>query len=168
MGKSAWRYFVPFQADAQAALDDLRADVFARRDFHANRRARKATTMADAIRLAGEDGTHSILDVTRVRAEPAPTPYWAWFILGRRSGVEPSEDECRARRLADLNQRPSPLEVAPLSATQVLEFFATDRPTRAQVDAALDGLPLTTCFYLVVYDDAGQPRELCFVGASGD
>jgi len=168
MGKSAWRYFVPFQPDVQAALDGLRADVFRRRDFAAGGRAARADTIADVVRLAGEDGTHSILDVATVGDQPAPTPYWTWFVLAKRAGKEPSEEECRARQLADLEARRGPLSLAPLSAAQIAEYFGTDRPTRAVVETTLAGLPSTQCFYVVVYDDQGRPCELCFTGCSGD
>ena len=40
--------------------------------------------------------------------------------------------------------------------------------TRAVVEASLAGLPSTQCFYVVVYDEANRPCELCFTGCSGD
>jgi len=33
MGASGWSYFVPYEADISAALQRLRADVFARGDY---------------------------------------------------------------------------------------------------------------------------------------
>jgi len=168
MGKSGWRYFVPFQPDIQAALDGLRADVFRRRDFVASRRAARANTIDEAVRLAGEDGTHSILDVAVVGEQPVETPYWTWLILSRRAGKQPSDEECRARQLADLRERRGRAELVPLSGPQLVEYFGTDRPTRAAVETTLAGLPPANCFYVVVHDDQGRPSELCFAGCSGD
>lgn len=75
MGASGWTYFVPYQPDIAAALAALRADVFAKKTFYTGhkKRAAKAKTIADAIRLTAEEGTHSILDVDRVVETPHGT-----------------------------------------------------------------------------------------------
>jgi hypothetical protein len=68
MGGWPYQYVVPFQEDAQAALDSLRADVFARGDYYgSNARPR---TIKEAVARSGESGTRSILDIDRVSRAP--------------------------------------------------------------------------------------------------
>src|SRR5262245_29258664 len=64
MGGWPYQYIVPFQDDVQAALDALRADVFARGEYYgAQARPR---SMKEAVARSGESGTRSILDIDRV------------------------------------------------------------------------------------------------------
>jgi hypothetical protein len=77
MGAEAWDYFVPYEADIQAALDKLR-----QREFRAGRyRGSEAhpATIEEVLENMGADGTASILDITHIAGEPdffavAPLP----------------------------------------------------------------------------------------------
>jgi hypothetical protein len=75
---TAWRYLVPYQPDFQRALDDLRAEAFRRGAFFqpwTDRGAppfRPPTSIDDVLVLAGEKGTHSILDIHRFSLVAGP------------------------------------------------------------------------------------------------
>lgn len=69
MGASSWHYFTPYQPDAEAALQQLRNDVFARNDYsrgfggfarandpHGPRRPDPASFLQHAADLAGPNG----------------------------------------------------------------------------------------------------------------
>jgi len=108
MGGSFWHYWVPYEADIEAALERLRDRVFAEGSYYSGfgeQQVVSPTSIEDVFdqldEMGSADGTHSILDVGSIDPEPA-------------YGV-----------------------VAPLTETQLIELFATAKPTRAQVDAKL-------------------------------
>ncbi|MBB4964652.1 hypothetical protein [Saccharothrix violaceirubra] len=68
MAATIWQYVVPYEGDFDAALDRLKAEVFASGRFHwcgGPRPATIAEVWADDIEH--ECGTHSILDMFRVQ-----------------------------------------------------------------------------------------------------
>ena len=91
MGGWPYQYVVPFQDDAQAALDALRANVFARGDYYgANARPR---SIEEAVARSGESGTRSILDIERVSTVPAlrrAAPLTAVEVERYFGGAQPS------------------------------------------------------------------------------
>lgn len=68
MGGVPYRYVVAFESDTQAALDKLRADVFARGDFFRSELA--PATPEEALMNGAETGTRSILDISTVTEQP--------------------------------------------------------------------------------------------------
>lgn len=74
MGASEWEYVVPFQADLQAALDDLRRQVFAAGEYvspvtwglAAPESVEALAQQERYWQFMGENGTHSIIDVLKV------------------------------------------------------------------------------------------------------
>jgi hypothetical protein len=84
MGGHAYWYFVTYQADLQSALDALREREFragrynpvirllpfGRPDFLTMAPGPKHRTIQEAFDASAEDGTRSILDITRVGANP--------------------------------------------------------------------------------------------------
>jgi len=94
MGASDWAYFVPYQTDLESALQALRQNVFANGEYYKPadwfRRLhedniidqQRLTTLLESvsstpepqtieelIQMRGLDGTHSIIDITRVSTE---------------------------------------------------------------------------------------------------
>jgi hypothetical protein len=68
MGAHPYQYVVPYRDDVQAALDALRRGVFERGEYKgAEGRPR---TPEQALELAGDSGTRSILDIERVAQKP--------------------------------------------------------------------------------------------------
>ncbi len=68
VGAEPYQYVVPFEDDAQAALEKLRAEVFRTGRYRGANRGPK--TVDAALEMAGDSGTASILDISRVQPEP--------------------------------------------------------------------------------------------------
>jgi hypothetical protein len=68
MGAHPYLYVVDFREDVQAALDQLRQEVFAGGAYYGADQSPRSPE--EALELAGETGTRSILDITRVADEP--------------------------------------------------------------------------------------------------
>ncbi len=68
MGAEPYDYTVPYQDDIQQALDQLRAHVFASGEYHGAQFS--PSTPEEALEIAAEDGTRSILDIMRVSDAP--------------------------------------------------------------------------------------------------
>ena len=74
MGASGWDYVVPYQPDLQAALDDLRRQVFAGGDYISPvtwgltpPESVEALAQREYYReFMGDNGTHSVIDVLEV------------------------------------------------------------------------------------------------------
>ena len=149
---SEWSYFVPYEADISAALQRLREDVFARGDY-ATRESLilsqrywveplrfpvpKPTTI-DELLEQEEDGTHSILDITRISTTP------------KRKAISPLPESV----LADfgLSGMPSHEQIEDVYEFGSLEKYVS-KPWRG--------------IYIIAYED-GKPSEIFFAGCSGD
>jgi hypothetical protein len=68
MGGWPYQYVVPFREDAQAALDALRADVFARGEYYGSEA--RPRNIKEAVARSGDSGTRSILDIEHVSRKP--------------------------------------------------------------------------------------------------
>ena len=68
MGGSPYQYVVEYDDDLQAALDRLRREVFRKGEYYGADRGPE--TPEQALELAEETGTRSILDILRVQADP--------------------------------------------------------------------------------------------------
>jgi hypothetical protein len=163
MGASGWSYFVPYQADINQALQELRQQTFDSGRYYkpaefyerissvqpdelraylddkvnALRALAKPRTIDELVAQNGEDGTHSIIDITGISLEPG---------FGTAS---------------------------PLAEQQLLDLFGTLQPSQAMIIQQLspDMLPKLRrrwqALYIITFD-AGQPQEIFFCGFSGD
>lgn len=68
MGAEPYQYTVPYEEDIQSALEKLRAEVFASGQF--NGAEFNPATPEEAVEMAEEDGTRSILDIMQVSDTP--------------------------------------------------------------------------------------------------
>ncbi len=68
MGAEPYQYTVPYEPDIQAALDKLRRQIFASKEF--NGADLNPATPEAAFELTGADGTRSILDISRISDQP--------------------------------------------------------------------------------------------------
>jgi len=68
MGAEPYDYMVPYDADPQAALDRLRAEVFASGRYRGAEE--NPATPEEALEMMDADGTASILDIMRVADQP--------------------------------------------------------------------------------------------------
>jgi hypothetical protein len=149
VGASGWSYYVPYQADLNAALVQLRDATFASGEYYwPNEFYRRLgaeledkprpTRLADlyADDMVQEDGTHSILDMFKV--------------------IGPGEE-------------PDYGTVEPLSDREALEHAGTCQLTRHHVDK-IESLASRRWFgrCAVLHDERGEPAEIYFWGFSGD
>ncbi len=147
MGGEPYFYFVPYQPDIRAALEELR-----QREFQAGR-YNPATTDLDfppdvdaespgaqhesieeAMEDAGADGTRSILD------------------------------------LSDISKKPEFNSAAKVSDSLLKELYGTTKPSREMVeenDEFLEDVDRGQGVYVVLYND-GEPDEIYFGGISFD
>jgi hypothetical protein len=150
MGASTWTYVVPYKDDLEAALDDLRRQVFEKGDF-VGPAADGLPDAASIDDLLMQDyyldfmrttGTHSIIDVVRV--VPAGSGHQEYGTI------------------------------RPLTGDETFVLFGVSRPSRADFDAVrwaeLDELVAggRGTGRAVVLWTAGQPTEIAFWGYSGD
>lgn len=147
MGASAYWYFVPYQDDIDAALQELRQREFRAGRYHpvvpfpdfpvgphAPAPGARHATIAEAMEDADADGTHSILDLDHVSDEP---------------------DFCA---------------VAPLDEDVLEDLYGTTQPTHAMIERNMDFLEDVERghgIYIIVYKD-GRPDEIFFAGYSFD
>ncbi|MFF1845983.1 hypothetical protein ACFVW5_13850 [Streptomyces sp. NPDC058232] len=147
MGASNWDYYVPYQEDLNAALQQLRRGVFDAGSYYwvngadwrpEEEREPRPRTLEELWQdeLVQEAGTHSILDVFQVLG-PDDTP--------------------------DYNA------VEPVLAEEARELLGTDTLTRAHVKH-FDVFPRSRWVgrCAVLHDEQGQPQEIYFWGHSGD
>jgi hypothetical protein len=161
MGASEWRYFVPYN-QPRRAFDQLRRDVFARGEYHVGLRfwARFARSMDTLLARCGAVGTHSILDITRVSADPIPA-------IATRPSTQLGPDEWAERFSVAQSLHGT---VGPLADDEYQRCFGTRKPTREAVESGIHGLqPATwTGVYIQLFGRDGEVEELCFCGTSGD
>ena len=147
MGANLYYYFVEYQPDIEAALQDLRqrefeagryhpAQPFPRFPIHPDSPApgAKHESIYEAVEEAAEDGTRSILDIESVSD-------WPDF------GV-----------------------ASPLPDEALMRYFGTEQPTKEMVSRKLNFLSSVKrghCIYIVVFE-SGSPSELFFGGYSFD
>jgi hypothetical protein len=147
MGAHPYWYFVPFQSDVQAALDQLREREFKAGRYNpvvsflnfplgANAPAPgpKHPSIQKALAAAEEDGTRSILDIEQVADEP---------------------DFCTA---------------SPLDEELLEDLYGTTQPTRSMIEGNMDFMEEVDrgqCVYCTVHKD-GKPHEILFAGYSFD
>ena len=150
MGASGWEYVVPYQADLQSALSDLRRRVFAEgRYYSPTEWDMTPPESADDLwnneyywEFMGTNGTHSIIDVARV------APYNA---EEQKFGT-----------------------ICPLTDDEHAVLFGSARPTRADYDRVQGAQALWeflgerwTGRAAILWAD-GKPAEIAFWGFSGD
>jgi hypothetical protein len=147
MGGHPYFYWVPFQPDIQAALDELRE-----REFRAGRYnpvmwfpefpvgpsspapGPQHRTIREALAASDADGTRSILDLDHISLEPE---FFA---------------------------------VTPVSDEQMNDLFGTTRPTREMIESSeelFEDIDRGQGIFVVAYRD-GAPDEIYFAGYSFD
>ncbi len=147
MGASYWSYLVPYDDDVERAFRKLQAAVFARREYYSHDPKRRFASIDDLLEAQAEDGTHSILDMTRVVDEVAPP--------------RPSPQEAASRLLAAIAAG-APLPYGTIFRLDDGGARATTPPEPTEL-----GIERGTGRYTVVYE-GDRPKSLWFGGISGD
>lgn len=148
MGGVPYQYFVPYDRSAKRALEALR-----KREFEAGRYSLGIGEIGPQTPAVPRRIAHkSIADAVRD---------------GDASGAG-------TRSILDIDRvgtEQEPGTAAPWTQERLVEVFATDAPTRAEIAAysniAFESLERGECVYVVVYKN-GEPDELWFAGYSYD
>lgn len=174
MGASSWVYIVPYDSDFAAALARLQQQVFESGEYYGGREKRRPKTLAELRKRSGEGGTHSILDMKHV----GPTPdiagdenLWQPPNTDERGVIDMKrfEPEAHQRWLDRVNA--TLFSVRELHPDDLVRLFGTTKPTRAQAEAReyeLLEMRERGLGTIVVLYEGDVPRELMFVGFSGD
>lgn len=158
MGASLWHYIVEDDADVGRAFETLQAQELKRLGEKTLERCR---------RNAGEDGTHSIIDMVRVVDTPAPprlTPAAMFSSINKGGGtVNP---DAIAQLMASIGT------IFKMSDDELRKCFGTTTPTAAHAASLIAGssfdfLERGSGRYAVLHTD-GQPSGVFFCGVSGD
>ncbi|GAA2750507.1 hypothetical protein [Kitasatospora cinereorecta] len=144
MGASSWSYVTPLQHSEQAALDSLRAAVFARdAEYYREEGIETLAALTESGRL-DEEPAHSVLDVDRVvRCEP--------------DTEEPGE--------VRVVEGP---EVVELFGTASPTRETVEQAVERAGDGWFPPFGRGSGCCTVVHDAAGRPTQLFFWGTTGD
>jgi hypothetical protein len=177
MGASGWYYFVPYQPDIQAALDTLRQQVFENRDYHLRR----------PYWLEIKDDEAYIKELfafwheekwNEERAQEIRDELARFRALGDKPKTIAEAIEWNAEdgthSILDIDRISDHVElfaIAPLSSSELIEIFGTERPTHEMIieyeDIVMDLRRNAEGTYIIIYKD-DQPDEIFFAGFSGD
>lgn len=160
MGASGWGYWIDYDNNTARAFAALRDRVFKEGDylgpggklpFGEGRDPRSASSIEAVLEAQAEDGTHSILDISRFETpgERRPTKKMVNPFTGEGLGAS-----CRLATDAELT-----------------DVFGTSEPTRAMVEEHAGELERHLSRWsalCVVVFAADKPNELYFHGISGD
>jgi hypothetical protein len=147
MGAEPYYYFVKYNADVDAALQELRDQEFQAGRYNPVMRhlsfpigpdspspGARHDSIQEALEASDADGTRSILDLDHVSEQP---------------------DFCA---------------VAPLPPEELERLFGTEQPTHEMIEQSgelFEGMERGQGVYIIAYKD-GQPDELFFGGYSFD
>jgi len=175
MGATGWQYSVRYQEDVQAALSELRRDVFQQGEYekpmteeegkavmaHASPQMKKLYELAQRLER---------LEPPKPKSSSPPRTIEALVEQCEESGTHSILD---IDRLSDVLEFGA---LTPLSEQQLVDLFSTTQPTRAILEKWQGRVPSVTeprlyhrweGIYFTLYKD-GVPDELYFEGASGD
>ncbi len=198
MGASEWVYFVPYQPDIQKAFEVLQAEVFEELNYDNNK------TVPFEVVQQGFEIMYSDSDLSEAERISARDALYAPYLNPKRIPLYGSikemleaSGEDGTGTILDIRRTDETAGwrvVAPLSSTQLLSYFGTDKPTRTMVNEAfqrkepmeywnsdipIQNLQLSTYLhlrvgrgrgkgtYIIIYKD-GEPDEILFTGFSGD
>ena len=176
-GKPGWHYFVPYQADIEHALQELRQHAFEKGEY-----VKKPLKERFGFVLAWLDHPEKLTQAERVRllsichTEPIDIEE-AWIRppqsaddVARRCGPSGTHSVID---IATLSPFPQGGAFSPLWQEDLLACFGTEQPTRAMIEHLCEccGMchpkPRGEGTYIIVYKD-GRPDEMYFEGSSGD
>lgn len=170
MGVSSWSYFVPYQADVQAALAALRKRVFQTSEYldpdaYLLQVFTSRTVRRKLLEQLPRELKKEIKEELRARSSRRPSSIDELVGRAGEGGTHSILD------IDKVSSRPTRGAAAPLSQKQLKKLFGTTRPTREQLEARLYDLmnlrpPWRACYVVVYKDD--RPKEICFAGSSGE
>lgn len=197
MGSTTWDYFVPYDADAEAALRRLRKCVFREGKYErvvpsqedlevmrgGSRKLGLDTSPQERERIQQQDALiHLAARVQNILGKwgdkPEPLPDYSKKPRTIKA-LRKEQGESGTHSILDIERvaaRPQPGAVCRMPARRLKEIFGTEKPTHEMVVAKLQTPELMEDplvverwqgVYFTVYRQ-GKPDEICFVGTSGD
>lgn len=190
MGASGWAYFVPYQEDIKAALQQLRRDVFTKGEYvqswsdgeyvqswsKTEKIEKIEQELSDLQALDTEEQKKwqtlkrdYQIELAGLNAEPEPATIdekiEALLLLEQESGTHSILD------ILDISSKPELFCITPLSNQELQTIFGKEKPTREMVianeDTLMDWRGRWEGIYVIVYQN-NQPHEIYFTGFSGD
>jgi len=181
MGSSGWSYYTPYKEDIAEALQDLRQRVFEEGEYQKFWLFEEVSDeIFDELDELEESDWHQsnqklvetfahILERKHIYTELPQAPQTIDELL-ERNGPDGTHSILDIDHIAS---QPENGAAVPLPEAKLLEYFGTDKPTRAMVekvaaeysiDAFLDKWQAT---FIIIYHDS-LPSEIFFSGSSGD
>ncbi|WP_110519303.1 hypothetical protein [Herpetosiphon llansteffanensis] len=190
MGASGWSYFVPYQADVQAAFEQLQAEVLKSGDFSKGRAWWEGMDLEDYAspeELSPDNIEDYRQELEALQSQTYPTTIEQWRKWNEPDGTHSILDiERVVEKISPLPRWSSNQAdpeawsqafseqvavIAPMPDDLQREIFGTTRPTKAQIiaqeSAISDHYDSDQGFIITAYEN-DQPHELCFIGYSGD
>ncbi|MCA0351902.1 MAG: hypothetical protein LCH85_07875 [Chloroflexi bacterium] len=186
MGASGWTYFVPYQADLQAAFDQLQADVLESGDFSKGGAWWEGLALEDYLppdRLSTDDIESYRQELEALQSQTYPTTIEQWCKWNEPDGTHSILDIERVVISPPWTSYEADPEawqqamseqfgvVVPMPEALQTKIFGTTRPTKAQIMAQEHAVS-SYCerfqgLIITVYEN-DLPYELYFIGFSGD
>jgi hypothetical protein len=183
MGATTWHYFVPYEADTEAALQRLRKQVFKDGSYGSGvpspdqMKAMFEEVLARSpnpalARQQMEDAMASLAQLQQQMPPEPPKPDTIEELLEQRA-------ENGSHSILDIQcVAPAPEfgAVSPMPAERLKQIFGATGPTRNMVESKLGDFDLVEDplvserwqgIYFTVYRE-GKPDEIFFMGTSGD
>jgi hypothetical protein len=163
MGASGWHYFVPFQPDIKAVLDQLREDVFDKGEY-----LKPALFYGALMHQVGDQLEPNVVDEVNIAIEdfkkrPEPQSIEELIEMNAEMGTHSIID------IHEISEEPGFGVIAPMPEKMVTNMFGTHRPNHSQIESKVDELfmNIRACYYVLVYKN-DSPDEIFFIGFSGD
>ena len=173
MGASGWSHFVPYQTDINAALQEIRQQVYERGDYYkADHSGWRNETEAELLARQPNDDPHirqiMLEEWRQINQLQEPTDIKSLIRWNREEGTHSIIDILRG-----VSEEPTFGTVSPLTSQQLRNLFGTTQPILEMVKSKLEAGDLYYLrdnwqgLYIIFYDD-NHPSEICFAGFSGD
>jgi len=174
MGSSAWWYTVDYQADVNAALQQLRQDVYERGDYYRESHGPDVDMTEEEFRagLAPRDTDPErydaiVEDWLERRSRSTPIDPDTLVAAQPHSGTHSIIDMVNG-----VSAEPAFATVSPLAADNLIYTFGTLTPSASQVEAWMSTdivgeRDRWVGTYIISYHD-GRPAHIHFGGHSGD
>lgn len=166
MGASGWSYFVPYQADLNQALEELRQQSFINGDYYTQLNFLTMMVESGVIQqMSPADQAEIQSQLEELRLEPQPQSIEEVLERNETDGAHSILD------ITAVADEPDFGVVQRLSDSDCEAIFGTPYPTHAMVELKKNELQTYNGRWsgvCVVVFEATRPAEIYFTGYSGD
>ncbi|MBN9692975.1 MAG: hypothetical protein J0M24_22255 [Verrucomicrobia bacterium] len=168
MGATGWNYFAPYQADIEAALQKLRAEVFERGEYG------QAQGMPPEVLASLPPEAREAWEKLRdLEAQRLGGPSREFATIDELLEAAAADGTHSILDILSIGSEPDFGTAWPAPSDVVQRVYGAERPSRAQVEARIGSisealeLERWQAVYVLVYEQ-GRPVEIYFEGVSGD